>query len=242
MKKFLLLNLLILNIFNLGNAIAEENKKNISKKGYFLQIGGGYRDSKVMAARHNSSGYEKGGFGDRTFNQNSGYEIDFGIGYRFNKKYSVLFDIKHYENSIEKFTHPFEGGGGKYIDKPKFSVQAYTVNIFRDFPLKGKKKLSPYLGLGIGLAQANNPNFGTYELNTGTTGTSSHIATDNSYLYKKAMAGINYQISSRNSIFIESSYGGVDHYIINVKNTSKDVFELQNGNALSFNAGLRIGL
>ena len=53
------------------------------------------------------------------------------------------------------------------------------------------------------------------------------------------MAGINYRINKKNTVFIQSAYSGVDDYVI-MHSSGAERVQIQNPKTLTFLSGIRI--
>ena len=235
--KFIFTFFLFIYPFYSLSSLSKE-KDNEVNNGYYLQLGVGYKTPKYMPLRYASPTYRDGVFG-RDLKQNDGFEKDLGIGYRFNNKFRISINYKNYYQPAHDyiFYNP-NFIGGTYVDNPKLKVDAYSINIFRDFIFKNSN-FSPYIGAGIGFANTHNPDFGSIVRANGSTLTSSFKAHNSGSLYKEIMAGINYRINKKNTVFIQSAYSGVDDYVI-MHSSGAERVQIQNPKTLTFLSGIRI--
>ncbi len=236
--KFIFTFFLFIYSFYSLSSLSKE-KDNEGNNGYYLQLGVGYRTPKYMPLRYGSPTYRDGVFG-RDLKQNDGFEKDLGFGYRFNDKFRISINYKKYYQPAHKtIFYDSNIAGVTYIENPKLKVDAYSINIFRDFVFRNSN-FSPYIGAGIGFANTHNPDFGTYRINNDTfTFTSSFRAHNSGSLYKEIMAGINYRINKKNTVFIQSAYSGVDDYVI-MHSSGAERVQIQNPKTLTFLSGVRI--
>ena len=236
MKFIFALFLFIYPFYSLSSL--SKGKNNEENNGYYLQLGVGYRTPKYMPLRYGSPTYKDAVFG-RDLKQNEGLEKDIGIGYRFNDKFRISINYKNYYQPAHDFIfYDPNSVGGTYVDNPKLKVDAYSINIFRDFISKNSN-FSPYIGAGIGFANTHNPDFGRYRRNNiDNTFTSSFKAHNSGSLYKEIMAGINYRINTKNTLFVQSAYSGVDDYVVKVGGAER--VQIQNPKTLTFLSGIRI--
>tara|TARA_B100001057_G_scaffold18407_1_gene17006 strand:- start:172 stop:915 length:744 start_codon:yes stop_codon:yes gene_type:complete len=245
MKRFVFLLILFLSTSYQLSCLSKETKGKDENKGYYLQLGIGYRSPKWSKLRFGVPTYEDGSWNSgnnaRIIRLDEGFDKDIGIGYRFNKKYRISINYKNYYHPVSEWDRYATGPGvdGKYLNYPELKVDAYTINIFRDFAFKNSK-FSPYIGAGVGMTNTHNSDFGPYRYTGGNnTFTSSYRASNSSSLYNELNAGISYKIDKKYTLYIQSAYSGVgDHKIMH--SSGQQRIQIQNSKTLTFLSGIRI--
>ena len=245
MKKIIFLLILFLSTFYQLKGLSKETKVKDENKGYYLQLGIGYRFPKWSKLRYGDPTYEYGswnnGIAARIIRLNEGFDKDIGIGYRFNKKYRISINYKNYYHPVSDWDRYITGPGvdGTYLNYPELKVDAYTINIFRDFVFKNSK-FSPYIGAGVGYTNTHNSDFGPYrDTPSNNILTSSYRAGNSSSLYNELNAGISYKINKKYSLYIQSAYSGVgDHKIM--YSSGQQRIQIQDSKTLTFLSGIRI--
>ena len=131
-----------------------------------------------------------------------------GVGKHINK-WRLEAAFSKFEPKMENITATTGGVGvtASIDPKPEYDIKSYMFNVYRDFTSEGKK-ISPYIGAGLGSTSVKMKNY-----TTTVSGTDVTVTDDGRDLFTWSIkGGANYRMNDSSDLFAELSYSALEKF------------------------------